>query len=96
MSPNVYEELAAQFGVTVNYVSDLARTGRLHELTGAGARADGNRVGLDDVEQGIYERAKRLEQIRQTMSEPERAQVYTEARMARWLREEVYDVQRGR
>jgi hypothetical protein len=95
MSANVYEQQAGQLGLSAQYVTDMARTGRLHELTGGG-QADGSRAGQDVVEQGIYERARVLERRRQSMSESERALVDTEARMQRWLREEVYDVQRGR
>ena len=99
MTANVYEELAEQFGVTVQYITDLASQGRLHEFTAACGYPNqyGSRGGQDDdVEQGIYERAKRLEQTRQSMPEGHRALADLEARMQRILREEVYDVARGR
>ena len=105
MSANVYEELeaiAARFGVTVQYVKDLASSGRLHELTGAAgqrmpfdARTAGS-PGRDEIERGITERARILERRRSSFSEGERAKVDTEVRMQRWMRDEVYDVQRGR
>lgn len=99
MSANVYEELAEEFGVSPQYIADLASQGRLHEFTAAGGNPNqyGSRAGQDDdVEEGIYQRAKRLEQTRQSMPAGYRALADLEARQQRILREEVYNVFRGR
>ena len=99
MSANVYEELAEEFGVSPQYIADLASQGRLHEFTAAGGNPNqhGSRAGRsEDVEQSIYEHAKRLEQVRQRMSAGDRALADLEARKQKVIREEVYDVARGR